>query len=263
MKVLVIGNSHLNNFLQALKCSEKMELYDDDLVFAPTPLITNSEAAFSFNDPFIRFSEIQGEPSKQAIYLDKEEIKQCSLIIVGNGVLGHYAVFTRASRHMPYTVMPEGGVENTHCYREELLSLLVSQSCFKEATLSHIHYHLLARWGLTKDFLRLFKNIAVFSSPTPQFSFFQQTLHCAYLEEYINSGMLSSFIKNYQTSCIAYSDLVELDICWNFSKNELNYQGITRPEFALDEGVQVHSSVGYWKSRLDTFQSNFTTFFYN
>jgi hypothetical protein len=161
MNVLAIGNSHL----AAFKAACEALLPDCGRVqYLPSPRIVNAGDFFGGRTLVARLQFAGPDATEVAVH----DPAETHLVIVGNGLFGHFAVFCPApDRKLPCFVWSDDIAPSLPVLAScAWSSRLVSRSLFRELYADGVRHHVLQRWSMTPDFLRRFRKVTMFASPT-------------------------------------------------------------------------------------------------
>lgn len=245
MNVLAIGNSHLAAFRAAF----------DDLApdrgrvqYLASPTIVNAGEFFGGHTSVARVTFKDSELQEVVVH----DPAETDLFIVGNGVFGHFAVFCPDPDYtLPLFVWdPEIAPAFPGLAAYAWSSRLVSRSLFRAAYAQSVPHHLMRRWSMTADFLRRFRTVTVFASPTPGASFFVKQSTTPDVAAYLASGCLRNFKKHYRALVDEFVATLPCAVVVAYPAAEEDAVGCTQERYLVAEELQVHATERYWASRI-------------
>jgi hypothetical protein len=245
MNVLAIGTSHL----AAFKAACEALLPDCGRVqYLPSPQIVNAGDFFGGRTLVARLQFAGPDATEVAVH----DPAETHLVIVGNGLFGHFAVFCPApDRKLPCFVWSDDLAPSLPVLAScAWSSRLVSRSLFRELYADGVRHHVLQRWSMTPDFLRRFRKVTMFASPTPGARFFVEHSACPDVAAYLGAGCLRVFKANYRALVDEFVATLPCAVAVSYPIVEEDTVGCTQDRFLLAEEIQVHANHQYWTSRI-------------
>lgn len=245
MNLLAIGNSHLATFQAA--CAAFVP--DRGRVqYLPSSHVVNATEFFGGRTLSAQLKFQDAAPVEIRIH----DPADTHLVIVGNGVFGHFAVFCPPPDYkLPCFVWDAevaAACQSLASYAWS--SRLVSRPLFRAVYGETVPHFLMRRRSLTVDFLRSFGKVTIFASPTPGASFFIRQSTCPDVAAYLRCGCLRSFKAHYRALIDEFLATLPVAVTVRYPTSEEDACGCTQDRFLLAEDLQVHADESYWTSRI-------------